>query len=418
MFSSLASGPHSARKRNLANIYAKSTLLGSATMHAITHTLVHGRLLPRLNETQGEVVEAYELFSSYAMDGVTAYLFGLARSTKFLSTPETSKQWLVNFKSRQFYSFWDQELPLFTATLRKLGLIRLAIPKWVTDANEPVDELVLEMSDASEADFQKYSLSELGDVPVVYRQLRNAVVGDATKEIELLPEQRLEIASELLDHVGAGSDTSGTTLTYLAWELSKPHNIDTLTALRDELRVSCAAGPTGDAEELTARQLDGLPVLHAVIMETLRLHAAIPGEQPRITPPNASLGPPGCTVSGIPAGVKVNSQAHSLHRNPDVFPEPERWLPQRWLTDDGKIDGGGEKGRWFWAFGSGGRMCIGSNLAMIEMKAVVAAVWSNYSTSIVDDAGMRHNGGYIAEPVGSPEGNYLLLKFTALAKAA
>lgn len=65
------------------------------------------------------------------------------------------------------------------------------------------------------------------------------------------------------------------------------------------------------------------PVLHAIVMETLRLHAAMPGGQPRVTPANAKLGPPDAEIHGLPADVHVVSYAHSLHRNPDIFPEPE-----------------------------------------------------------------------------------------------
>ena len=104
------------------------------------------------------------------------------------------------------------------------------------------------------------------------------------------------------------------------------------------------------------KDVDALPMLHAIVMETLRLHAAIPGGQPRVTPANTTLGPPGAEVHGIPSGVRVVSYAHSLHRNPQVFPEPEIWRPERWLDAEGHISIDGEKARWFWAFGSGGRM--------------------------------------------------------------
>lgn len=95
-------------------------------------------------------------------------------------------------------------------------------------------------------------------------------------------------------------------------------------------------------------------------METLRLHAPIPGIQPRVTPyPTTSL----CGYDNIPPNTRVNAQAYSLHRNPEVFPEPETWQPKRWLKphDSPEME---EMRRWFWAFGSGGRMCVGSNLAV------------------------------------------------------
>ena len=70
----------------------------------------------------------------------------------------------------------------------------------------------------------------------------------------------------------------------------------------------------------------------------------------------------------IPAGTRASAQAWSLHRNPDAFPRPEEWLPERWIDGEAAqagLLGSEKKERWFWAFGSGGRMCIGSNFAML-----------------------------------------------------
>ena len=54
-------------------------------------------------------------------------------------------------------------------------------------------------------------------------------------------------------------------------------------------------------------------------------------------------------------------------------------------------------------------MCVGSNLAMLDMKAIIVGIWANFRTSVVDGRAMVHNGGYVAEPVGS-EGRFCLLK--------
>jgi cytochrome P450 len=168
----------------------------------------------------------------------------------------------------------------------------------------------------------------------------------------------------LLDHLAAGFDTSGITLTYFVHEISKRQDLQ--KALREELqRVDSPFRYQLAIEQLqhlpAPKDLDKLPLLAALIQETLRLRAAIPGPQPRVTPiEGCVLGPQG--QYQIPWGVRVSAQAHSLHRNPEVFEEPESWKPERWLVDDeAKLR---EMNRWFWAFGSGGRMCIGSNLAM------------------------------------------------------
>jgi hypothetical protein len=107
--------------------------------------------------------------------------------------------------------------------------------------------------------------------------------------------------------------------------------------------------------------IDSLPLLDATLRETLRLHAAAPGPQPRVTPFTSTP----ISINGygnIPGGVKVSSSAYTLHRNPEIYPNPIEWLPERWLEPEpGKIE---NMRRSFWAFGSGGRMCLGSNFAL------------------------------------------------------
>jgi cytochrome P450 len=47
--------------------------------------------------------------------------------------------------------------------------------------------------------------------------------------------------------------------------------------------------------------------------------------------------------------------------NEDVFPDASSFKPERWLVD-GPVKV--EMNRWFWVFGSGGRMCVGSHFAI------------------------------------------------------
>ena len=229
----------------------------------------------------------------------------------------------------------------------------------------------------------------------------------------------LQTASELLDHLAAGHETSGIALTYLMHELSLHPEIQ--DQLRSELlslsppllfhpseMLSQVQNPHIHANNdplPSARAIDSLPLLHAILMETLRLHAPIPGPQPRITPsPPASIAhsPP------LPPGVRISSQAYTLHRNSSVFPSPLTWNPNRWI--DASEAQKAEMGRWFWAFGSGGRMCVGSNFAMQEMKLIVTAMYSNFRTRVVDDGGIEQIDAYTA----APKAKKLVLAFDRL----
>jgi cytochrome P450 len=106
----------------------------------------------------------------------------------------------------------------------------------------------------------------------------------------------------------AGTDTTSVTLTYLVWAvLSQP----TLQA-ELEHEVAALTSDYGDTD------LEKLPLLNAVIEETLRLYGAAPAGLPRSVPPG------GVTIDGqvIPAGTTVTTQAYTYHRDPELFPRP------------------------------------------------------------------------------------------------
>jgi len=180
------------------------------------------------------------------------------------------------------------------------------------------------------------------------------------------------------------------------------------------------------------RKLDGLPLLDAVITETLRLHPSAPGPQRRFVPKGGTI------IDGyfIPAGATISSAPYCLHRYKDVYPEAELWKPERWIgTADSTneqpitLDEGGEglengkvehdPRRWFWAFGSGGRMCVGNHFALVGkfgslscetctprltrftvLKLLLASIYMNYATTMIDDEGIEHIDDVIAAPVG------------------
>lgn len=195
--------------------------------------------------------------------------------------------------------------------------------------------------------------------PLVYAQLRRRL------EESDLPSGELEatLSRELLDHLVASHDASGITLIYLMHKLSQRKPLQ--RALREELCRLTASNPAG----FTQRELHNLPLLDAVLMETLRLHSANPGPWPRRVPvTGCRLGP----FHNIPAGTVVSTSSYSLHRNGEVFPQPEEWRPERWL--DASVEKHSEMMRWFWAFGSGARMCIGRHFA-VQSVFIHASTW-------------------------------------------
>lgn len=160
----------------------------------------------------------------------------------------------------------------------------------------------------------------------------------------LLHEKKMSvdaIASECHDHITAGIDTTGDTLCFLLWELSQPNQRKRVLRLREELK-----------QEHAENSLDSLPYLDALLQEALRLWA--PGMQslPRFVPAG------GGEIDGyfVPGGDIVSCQSYTTHRYDErVFQDADLFAPERWLDPNGDS----ERGRLFFAFGSGARTCIG-----------------------------------------------------------
>ncbi|KAM0668554.1 hypothetical protein ACQRIU_002116 [Beauveria bassiana] len=404
MFSTLESKAHSKRKRMISNVYSKSFVSSSEAAKAQGHAIMFDRLLPLLNDEahkdppQGTEVQS--LFMATTMDMISAYIFGLAHSTNFLQDKAYRDHWLDLYLSRHHHHFWPQELPFFTALLKRIG-VRL-YPTFVDRAN---DELRAwnksRCENVGQQGPEEVEHADPANTAVVFTAMHQGI--DKEKKIEgdnsmlfqtTIQQRDASIASEILDQVLAGHETAGIVLTYASWHLSKSHHLQ--GQLRQELSslLFCREQVLPDA-----KRLDGLPLLNAIVMETLRLHAPIPGPQPRETPY------PGCHVEGyfIPGGVRIASLAHTLHLNEGVFTKPETWDPNRWLQGSNQD----VMRRHFWAFGSGGRMCIGSNFALQEMKLVLAVIYANFTTSIVNDNGIEQTDGYSARP----KADQLFLRF-------
>ncbi|KAH4175721.1 hypothetical protein HBH43_066050 [Parastagonospora nodorum] len=400
MFSIGGNKPHSMRKRMISNIYSKSVVTASPVLLAQMSTIMYKRFLPYLEgvcRKDGCVFNIYALLSASTMDIVNAYIFGLKASSNLIDNADQLTWFLGLYNSRRSYNFWPQEFPAFSSFVEKWLGYRFA-PKWVEEVNEEIEKWTQEMCEGAGLVLAQGE-TEAEDTPVVYQQLATALTKEAKKTDLEKTDFAPVLASEVLDHLAAGFDTSGITLNYLVHELSQRNDVQ--SRLQDELRtLSPRLSPSSAPSLPDPKAIDTLPFLHAVIWETLRLHSAIPGPQPRFTPPQ------GCRLGSeeqsyyVPGGVRISASAGLLHANEEVYERASEWRPERWL-DMERLDEEKRKDmetRWFWAFGSGGRMCVGSHLAVYQMKYIVAALYSNYSTSIVDDSGIEQTDSYTAPP--------------------
>ena len=137
------------------------------------------------------------------------------------------------------------------------------------------------------------------------RSLFAHIISEAEKGEQL---DDLDVKLEASALIVAGSDTTAVTLAYLIW----------VVLSRSDLRAQLQQELSKLPDEYGDRELEELPLLNAVIEETLRLYGAAPGGIPRAVPEG------GAHLDGyfIPQGTTVTTQAYTLHRDPDLFRTP------------------------------------------------------------------------------------------------
>ena len=171
-----------------------------------------------------------------------------------------------------------------------------------------------------------------------------AMLLDARHEDES-PMSPQELRDELMTALVAGHET---TASQLAWGFDRlAHEPRVMARLREEI-------DEGESDEY----------LTATINEILRIRPVLPNAEPRLTMRPVEIG-----GFRYPAGVALLASAFLVHHDPDIYPEPDAFRPERFL--------GNPPGTYTWIpFGGGRRRCLGASFALTEMKIVLRTVLS------------------------------------------
>lgn len=186
---------------------------------------------------------------------------------------------------------------------------------------------------------------------------------------------------ELIGHValmfGAAHLTTAHTFTWTLFLLAQHPSI-----ARDvdaEVRASLA----GDAP--TQDEIAGLPLVERVLKESMRILPAS-GYSQRICALPVTLGP-----FDLPAGAPVVFSQYVTHHIAELYPQPNRFRPDRWLSIS-------PSPYEYLPFGAGPRMCLGGPLAMMILKTALPAILKRCRLSVVP--GSEISGKIISTMLG------------------
>ena len=290
---------------------------------------LHGKRMERYSELMAQIAgaeieswprdEPYRLrprMQALTLEIILRAVFGLAEGERLLRLRAELRR-LLDMVT-------NPRMMIFPALLGPQRLVRMKLfQRDIARMDGPIYEEIAERRRASD-------LAERDDILSLLLQARHE---DGT------PMSDVELRDELLTLLVAGHETTATALAWAVERLIRhPEKLDRLT---EETRA-------GETE-----------YLDAVVTETLRLRPVISVVARRLTEP--------VEIGGweLPAGVTVTPSIYLVHRRPDVYPEPERFLPERFIDNP--------PGTYTWIpFGGGVRRCLGGAFAQFEMRVVLA----------------------------------------------
>ncbi|GKU06478.1 cytochrome p450 monooxygenase [Fusarium langsethiae] len=171
----------------------------------------------------------------------------------------------------------------------------------------------------------------------------------------------------------AGSETTATLLSgCLYYLLSCPDKMD---ALLKEIR-----GKFTKADDITFERLAELKYMNACIKEALRVYPPVPIGSPRV------VSPGGQQILGryIPADTRVSVHHWSTYRSESNFKDAGRFVPERWLKTESRYAGDALEAHQ--PFGFGPRNCLGQNMAMHEIRLMLATLVFNFDFELCEES--------------------------------
>ncbi|XP_007939353.1 cytochrome P450 3A8-like [Orycteropus afer afer] len=290
------------------------------------------------------------IFGAYSMDVITGTSFGV--NIDSLNNPQDpfvqKVRKLIKFDFLDPLMFSIIMFPFLTPILEALSIS--LFPKDTTDF---LTKSVQRMKEQRLKEKQKHRM----DLLQLMIDSQNSKDTESHKALT-----DTELVAQSIIFIFAGYETTSTTLSFLMYLLATHPDIQQKLQKEIDEALPNKAPPTYD----TVVQMEYLDM---VVNETLRLFPVAPRLE-RVCKKDVE-------INGvfIPKGASVMVPVYVLHRDPELWPEPEKFLPERFSKENkSNIDP-----YLYLPFGTGPRNCIGMRFALMNMKLAVTRVMQEFS---------------------------------------
>ncbi|KAG9127948.1 RNA polymerase C-22 sterol desaturase [Ceratobasidium sp. 392] len=184
-----------------------------------------------------------------------------------------------------------------------------------------------------------------------------------------------EMAMVVLSFLFASQDAMSSAIIYLFQHLAD--HPDILAKIREE-QYRVRAGDV--TKPLTLEMLDEMPYIKAVVKESLRVKPPV-----TMVPYKALKDFPISEDYTVPAGAMIIPSLYPSLQDPEIYPEPEKLIPERWLDPESSAN---QNPRNYLVFGAGPHRCIGVEYTMMHLSTVMgtAAVLMDWDHKVTPDS--------------------------------
>ncbi|KAI2700473.1 hypothetical protein CBS147332_8084 [Penicillium roqueforti] len=292
----------------------------------------------------GEFLDLHSIFASFAVDVTSTYVLGPTNCYNYLKNTEITDEWKQYITSIFEGLILLRHLPFLVNPARafpKIATFFFPTFFWAQRCETKIDRTVRA---AYEKPDEKSMLSTI---------LSNKKLPDEEKELERL-EQELKFL--IIAGTDAPSQVMALTMFHLLW------NPEICQKLKDELDEAFPVLSDADWTKLKY-----LPYLSAVLKEGLRISAVVTSRLPRSAPDEAlQYG-----KWTIPPGTPISMTTHSILRSPEVYTEPMKFIPERWMGPPEEVR---VLDRYLVPFAKGNSSCMGQSMAYSWLYAVIGTV--------------------------------------------
>lgn len=255
-------------------------------------------------------------------------------SYRFLRVATGQKMWMKYLPTKNSRAYWGAR-------------------KYLEDLVGPRVDLALQMREQKKTDF--------GQISSLFQE--SMLVKIAAKEPQY---NRESLLAEVMELLLAGTDTTAHTLSFAVGELALNQRVfRKARGIIDQVWQNYGGINVGSLKDLD--------YIRGIVKETLRLYSVASGstslEVERETVIEGKI---------IPRGTKIFWSMLAAGRDPEVYPQPDEFLPERWLERKGSsplpmID-----------FGSGSHRCLGEHLSMLEATVMLSLLLRYFDWELVN----------------------------------